>query len=165
MAKLSRKLTIKTICGDVKKLVQSGIASKKPVAIARIVGSVMKVDEKANRFDDTKTDYALIGQFRGINLLDETIQIDSNRCYLPAFVAEQVAAQVMESEGEPVEFGVDIIVAENEESPVGYSFDAQALIEAAPSPTLDRLLQLATGKEVPKLAAPKKEGKKKPAKK
>jgi len=158
MATQTRKLSIKVLVGDIKAIIKTGVVTeKKPLKVARIVGSVLKVTKMADRFDPTKESYCFVGQFRGQSLLDKDIVIDSNRCYLPSFMAEMLLPAVEESEGEAVEFAVDVILALNEKSPVGYSFDVVSLMEATQNATLDRLmndtLRLSAPKKTPKKAA------------
>jgi hypothetical protein len=101
----------------------------------------------------------LLGDFRAINhQTGETIQ--TGTAILPDVIANMIYGQVEKSEGN-IEFAFRV-KANAANTPTGYEFNAETLIEAQEGGTLDRLQALAASQPLA-LPAPKKDGKKKAA--
>jgi len=159
--KLAKKITVKGVCGDVKKnvlmLAKDGvIPNGEKIPLMRVIG-------KANRFEIKKTDIGesvcLKGQFMATNL-ETGEETRAGSCYLPETAVEAVAG-MLQGEVDSVEFGFDISVVTDDSSVVGYVYDVLPLIEPQEDDAMTRLAS-----SLPQAALPSPEkGEKKAASK
>ena len=150
--KLVKKITVKGIIGDIKKLtlslVKDGeIADGQKIELMRVVG-------KCNRFEIKTNDYGeslcLKGQFQAINKLtgEET---RAGTCYMPDTASEAVAG-MLQGEIESVEFAFDIAIVTDASSLVGYVYEVTPLIEPTEDDAMNRLTSSLP--DIPKLDKP-----------
>lgn len=158
---LIKKLSVKTVVGNVKKMVASE-AITKPTAVMRMFGVATRTQTGEG---DNGPYVAFIGQFKAINLLDGT-EYTSGKAFLPD-VASDLLEGALASEGaNGAEFAFDILVVPDESSAPGYVYQAESLIKPSEDDTLARLEKAVTlptaledkGKETP--ADAKEPGKK-----
>jgi len=133
---LIKKLSVKTVCGNIKKM----------VAAEEIKGAtpIMRVFGTASRAVVGESDngpwVAFVGQFKAVNLLDGT-EHQSGKLFLPDVASDLLEGAVSANEAGSVEFGFDILAVPDESSAVGYVYQANSLIKPAEDDTLLRLEQ------------------------
>ncbi len=133
---LIKKLSVKSVCGNIKKMVASD-EIKEPTPIMRVFGMASRVLTGESDFGPW---VAFIGQFKAINLLDGT-EYQSGKAFLPDVASDLLEGAVSSSEAGSVEFGFDILAVPDEESATGYIYQADPLIKPAEDDTLLRLEQ------------------------
>lgn len=70
--------------------------------------------------------------------------------FLPSVVQDGIVAE-LRATGSPIEFGYDLVPVADNESPVGYHWEAEALVKLAPD---SRLAALMSAGDTPALEAP-----------
>ena len=148
---LIKKISAKTVCGDVRKVVKSKEAGWKKEELFRVFGIANKI--KTGDGDNGPWS-AAEGQFKAV--CSETgEEFAAGVCFLPDVAQNMVNAIVTNAEGQSVEFGFIIYVTEAPDSMTGYTYAAEPLIKPTEDDPLERLeKQLG---EMNKLAAPKKD--------
>lgn len=159
--KLMKKITIKGMCGDVKKLVNAHmkdgeIADGIVIKLVRIVGKCNRFEVKSNDLGDS---VCLKGQFQATNLITGE-SARGGTCYMPDVAAEAVAG-MLQDDVESVEFGFDISLLSDSTSIVGYVYDVLPLIQPQEDDALNRLADSLPS--IPALEAPKEKAKAKAA--
>lgn len=131
---LSKKLSVKGVVGNVKKLVADGeIADGQK--IARFVGSTHSV---LTGTGDNGDWVAFKGNFAGTNLLTGE-NFRSGKCFLPDVAGDILHGLVAESES-AVEFAFDISIKKDESSATGYIYNAVPLIQPAQDDPMERMM-------------------------
>lgn len=162
--KLLKKLSVSSLNnfskGALKELIKGATA---PVFVARILGSVRKVEVGTTQFGEF---IAFSGEFRGWDIEGEEAM--GVKAFLPSPLDEMLAAQVRDvqsTEGnsnKSVEFGADLFVVPDD-TEVGYKYVIKPLLEAKASDPVAALaatvqpLQIAKTEALPALAAPSEE--------
>jgi hypothetical protein len=122
MSKISNKLALGKLYGkeQIKKLALEG--KGKSVFLARVVGLASKIDTGESNYGEWK---ALLGEF----ILQDNKGEDhiSGKLFLPD-VAMNLVIGSMSNPEEKVEVGFDIFVCQAD-SPVGYEYQAQFVVE------------------------------------
>ena len=156
MSNIIKKITVKTVLGDVKKMVLGD--KKKGVEGLDVKTDVMRVAGIARRMETGESEYGpwvkFKGSFMGTNLITGE-EFRAGSAMLPE-VASELLEEAMNAEGaENVKFGFDVAVTPDDSIAIGYQYSVTPLIEATED---DPLLSLANSlPNLPKLAAPKKE--------
>lgn len=149
---LIKKLSVKTVVGNVKKMVASD-EIKEPTAIMRIFGVATRAQVGEG---DNGPWVAFIGQFKAINLLDGT-EYTSGKAFLPDVASDLLEGALAGDGAQGAEFGFDVLVVPDESSATGYIYQAESLIKPTEDDTLSRLEKTVTppaaledkGKETP----------------
>lgn len=125
------KLSVKAIGGRPRQ----AATSDKPVFVGRFVGIATGVktgeDAKGQQWTAVTGDFLATGP--------DGEQFRSGKMFLPAGIHEQLVSAVLKSDGQPIEFGLDIYAVQAQ-NPIGYSYTAKKLIDR---PAEDPLLRLA----------------------
>lgn len=133
-----RKITTKTVCGDVKKLVHGGTVTAKNTAIMRVLGHVQALKDGESDFGPW---VAFIGTFEATNLLTGEVYM-SAKALLPGVIADLIEGQlkaVQKDDPEAtVQFAVEVTVSPDESVAIGYTYGVTPLIQRAADP-LDAL--------------------------
>ncbi len=143
---LLKKISVKGVIGNIKKMVASGDVAC-GTAIMRVIGIANGTKEGVSDNGDW---VALKGQFKATNLLTGE-QFGSGVCFMPDVATDMVSGMLTE-DVKSVEFGFDLIVKHDESSATGYTYVAKPLVEAGQDDPLARL----ESNIFAKLDAPKK---------
>lgn len=140
-ANLLKKLTMKNIVGDTKKLAaalfKEKVGSGETVMIARFLG---KATGWAVKSTDLGESIAIKGSFAGINLMTgEEFRAMGGTCYLPEAAAGLIAATLEDDNAESVDFAFEIGMKESETAIRGFEYVIKPLIEPAEDDALARL--------------------------
>lgn len=140
-----KKMSIKNICGPVKKLVPKD-EDTAPVMLARIIGSVTGSERGSSNIGGEERPWVkFLGQFAGTNLQTGE-EFRSFTCFLPSIVSELL--ENSQQDGGIIEFAVDIGAAYSD-TPIGYEYVFESLV--APD-TVDTLSHIAA--RIPPKALP-----------
>jgi hypothetical protein len=152
-----RKISIKTVCGKVKKPTE-------PTWLARVYGVATDIKSGSTAIGDYE---CLLGQFEAQNIATGTVY-SGGQVFLPppadAIIISQVRAYLNNKEtAQPVQFAVEIGVQPDEgtadrPNSYGYQYIARPLIKTAESDMLTQL-RADVQKAVAALPAPKKAAK------
>lgn len=134
MSNMIRKITVKTVVGDVKKLVHGGTITAPNTPIMRVLGHVTALKNGESDFGPW---VALLGTFEGTNLLTgETYS--ASKALLPGIISDLVEAQLQHIQKDDpeasVQFAVDVTVNPDESVAVGYTYGVKPLIQKAADP-------------------------------
>lgn len=145
-----KKLSVKGVCGDVKKFVRDNLSDDKPsVTCMRVVGIAHGV---ATGTTDNGDWTAFKGGFEATNIITgETFA--AGRLFLPEVAESLVLAALSGDDVDSVNLAFDIGVKINEASVTGYEYFAKPLIKPAEN---DPLTQLKDSLDLPALEAPEK---------
>ena len=150
-----KKISVKTVVGDVKKMVASGEFTGGP--IMRVLGHV---EELKHGETDNGPWIALLGTFEATNLLTgETF--NASKCFLPDVLGDMVVAQLQRAKAEDanaaIQFGADVGIKLEPSSAVGYTYMATPLTQKSADPL--EALRLEVSQKAPlQLAAPVEAG-------
>ena len=155
MINLIKKMSCKTVCGDVKKLAREQLVDGvKTVAIMRVIGVAQGM---VTGTGDNGDWVSFKGGFEGTNLIDGAVY-KSGKLFLPE-VAEDLVVAALNTEGnEAVNLAFDISILEDAASATGYVYTATPLMEVEENDPIEQLkktMQLPPLPTTPKLAAPK----------
>jgi len=140
---LIKKISVKTVAGNIKKLIAAQPeGEEKPVPFMRVYGVATRVETGESDYGVWK---AFIGQFKAVNLLDG-VEYSSGKLFLPDVAGDLLEGALGASETSSVEFGFDLIAVPDTESNVGYVYQAEPLIEPAKDDTFSRLEKSLPGK-------------------
>lgn len=154
MASIVKKISVKSIFGDVKAALKKGTIQD-GTAIIRVIGIASGTKTGNTQFGDWT---ALLGQFKGTNLVTGE-QFTSGKCFLPESAMELIVPVVVA--GNTAEFAVDIGVKENDSLAIGYEYTVTPLIQQGSTDAMERLESAVA--ETAALPAPTKKGAKKAA--
>lgn len=138
------KITIKDIGCDPKKVavVESG-----SLPLARIYGVVHNVTAKESKTIAGNIEVAFIGEFEAINLQDGSVH-RSSRLYLPNGISQVMECTLAKikanDEKATTEFAFEIS-AKKANNPIGYSYEAKALVSATQVDVLAKTRKLIMG--------------------
>lgn len=162
MTNMIRKITVKTVIGDVKKLVSGGSITENNTPVMRVLGHV--TDLKGGQSDFGPW-VALLGTFEATNLLTGEVYAAS-KALLPSIISELVEAQLAHAQkgdtDASLQFAVDVTVCPDDSVAIGYTYGVIPLIQKAADP-LDNLRLEVSEKAPLQIEAPKEKAK--PAKK
>ena len=132
--KLLKKISTKTVLGDVSKLVKGGEIDK-PTNALRIMGTATGIASGESNFGEWK---ALVGQFAAINLLTGE-ESRSGKAFVPDTVTDivETALNKLKADGEEnasVEFAIDVEIVPNPDLAVGYEYNAIPHIQESADP-------------------------------
>ena len=143
-----RKLTIKN-CGFDVAVIKQALGDQASVELLKIVG----ISKSAQPGQTPLGDYLkLIGTFQAINLTTGEI-FEASSCILPNFITESIAAAL--TDGNDVEFALQIGVKSKPSSVTGYEFTVRPLIQPKPNDAMEKLLALSAFAEPLAIEAPK----------
>lgn len=147
------KISIKHVVGDIRKVIKEHkITDRAP--IMRIIGVAQSFVEGSSDYGDW---VALTGQFKATNLLTDEDYV-AGKCFVPDSVTDLVLGYLKDG-GASVEMAFDIHLIIDDSSSVGYTYEAETLMEISEDSAIARLESQLSGNK--KLAAPG--GKKKAA--
>ena len=132
---LSKKLSVKGVVGNVKKMVVEGeIADGQK--IARFLGSAHSV---LTGTGDNGDWVAFKGNFGATNLITGE-KLRSGKCFLPDVASDVLHAMVTEADS-PVEFAFDIAIKKDASSATGYVYSAVPLLQPKQDDPLSRMME------------------------
>lgn len=134
MSNIIKKISVKTVCGDVKKLM-SMHNIKKQTAILRVYGTANGVQTGSSNFGEWT---ALKGMFKAVNLLTGEA-FNAGKCFLPDVAMDSIVPVVIS--GQPVEFAIDVFVSPSDTVAVGYEYNIKPLVAVTEDSALARLEQ------------------------
>lgn len=152
-ATMIKKLSVKTISGDVKKFVLDGLKSEElengqRFDIFSVVGIIKKVTE--GEHDQYGTYYEFGGSFEGIRLIDGSGQtFRAAKCFLPEVATELLVAEhnriCEENDGEaqPIQIALKVSAVVDETLPTMFSYEVTPLIKAEENDPLAMIKQQA----------------------
>jgi hypothetical protein len=141
--KLLNKITVKNLCGDVKKrvFVKENFNEETGELKDGIKIPLMRIAGKCTRFEVKETDLgtsiALKGTFQGIDLATNEVA-RAPTCYLPGSVADTIAATLAEG-ASGVEFGFDLYVVTDSSAITSYVYEIVPLMEPSEDDSLNRM--------------------------
>lgn len=94
----------------------------------------------------------MIGAFKAVNLITGEM-FEASSCILPNFITESIAAAL--TDGNDVEFALQIGVRSKPSSVTGYEYTVRPLIEPKPNDAMEKLLALSAFAEPLAIEAPK----------
>jgi len=135
MAQLSKKISVKSIVGNVKVMVRDGEIKDGQ--------NVMRAYGTASTVIGGDSDYgpwiAFKGNFKAENLLTGEV-VASGKLFLPEVGSDLLEGAVNGCDGQ-VEFAFDIGVKYDDDSATGYIYTATPLLEAAEDEAMNRIEQ------------------------
>ena len=131
---LVKKLSVKSVVGDVKKMVAAGDI-KKSTPVMRAYGKATGIQTGTSDNGDW---VAFKGEFKGINLLTGE-EYGSGKLFMPDVASDLLEGMLVGEEVNGVEFGFDLLVKPDASSATGYVYEAEPLIKPAQDDTLSRL--------------------------
>jgi len=133
---LIKKISVKTVAGNVKKMIAAQAEGKaKSIPVMRVYGVATRM---LTGEGDNGSWVAFIGQFKAVNLLDG-VEYTSGKLFLPDVASDLLEGALGAAETNSVEFGFDVIVVPDESSGTGYVYQAEPLIEPEKDDTFSRL--------------------------
>jgi len=153
MASILKKVSIKTVFGDVKAALKKGQIAD-GAQVMRVMGIASGIKTGETQFG---TWNALLGQFRATNLVTGE-QFNSGKCFLPESAMELIVPVVQA--GNTAEFAVDIGVKENDTLAIGYEYTVTPLIDQGGSDAMESLEARVAQVALPAPTAAKKGNKK-----
>ena len=147
---LVKKISVKVVVGNVKKMVASGEIKEK-TAVMRVYGIASKI---VTGTSDNGDWVAFLGQFKAINLLTG-VDFTSGKLFLPGVASDLVEGAINGDGANAIEFGFDVLVEPDESSAVGYIYQAESLIPPSDDDTLSKLEKTLTARLENKGAAKK----------
>lgn len=160
MPKMLKKLTPKSIIGDVKKLSKQ-YESGTIVPLYDLVGVV-------DTFETGESNYGPWTAFKGDFAFTSHLNPDDSGEAKKAFVHEPVLSYLLDAvtNNEAVEFAITVSLRVDDELPTGYEYVCESMIDVKPNTRLAHLTQLMKPKALPSPAGEEPETKPKaPAKK
>jgi len=145
MSNFIKKISVKNVVGDVKKIIGND-----ETCIMRVIGIVRAMQSGQSDYGDW---VKLKGDFQATNLLTGDVYRSPN-CFLPEIATDMIAG-VFSEDSEALQFGFDISVKPND-TPIGYEYNCASLIEADDNDPLQQLV----GSVKAALPSPKKNTKK-----
>lgn len=150
MSTMIKKLSVKAVCGDVKKFVRDNLSDETPsVACMRVVGIAHGMQTGSTDNGDWT---AFKGGFEATNLISgETFA--AGKLFLPEVAEDLVLTALSGDDVESVNLAFDIGVKINESSVTGYEYFATPLIKPSEN---DPLAQLKASLDLPALPSAEK---------
>ena len=149
MSNLIKKITTKTVCGDIKKLAKP-LKDGEGMDLVRVFGVARDIKTGESDYGPwTK----FLGNFQAINIVSGE-EFKSTACMLPDTASELLEAALQNEGVNEVNFAFDISIKGDSNSTIGYQYVCSPLLEDNDS---DPLAKLASS--LPKLPAPKKASK------
>jgi len=133
---LIKKISVKTVCGNIKKMIASQPeGEEKSVPVMRAYGTATRTQTGEG---DNGPWVAFVGQFKAVNLLDG-VEYTSGKMFLPDVASDLLEGALGAAENNNVEFAFDIIAVPDEASATGYVYQAESLIEPEKDDTFSRM--------------------------
>lgn len=148
-----RKITVATVCGDVKaEYLEALLRDKtKPIALLDIWGVATRAKPGESDFGPY---VKFLGQFKALNIKDGALY-RAPTCLLPKFLEEELYGALSAPGASSAEFGFRVSVKYDKDSATSYVFLADSLVEPANNDAL-AALELKMGEARRTLPAPKK---------
>jgi len=148
-----KKLSVKAVVGDVKKLARD-LEDGKTLMLARFVGIAHGTQTGTTDNGDWT---AFKGDFGSVNLLTGE-EFSAGKLFLPE-VAENLTIAAL-SNADTVELGFDIGIKGNTNSVTGYEYIATPLIKPTENNPVTALMAKLDAPKIAQIEAPKKDAKK-----
>jgi hypothetical protein len=130
---LLKKLTIADVYGDVEAAMEQhtsetpkGETHPDDLYIMRVWGSVAKVRSVSTPYGPCSR---FIGTFKASN--PEGVIFQSNACYLPTFISDDIEAALIQSDGNATTFGFDLWARHAPKKAKGYEYVGKPLFQPA----------------------------------
>lgn len=139
--KLLKKLSVKTVCGDMKKWARENFLAEDSTLetqdVLRVIGIANKLETGEG---DNGAWVAFKGSFKCVNLMTGE-ECRGGKLFLPDVASDLIETALSDENNDSVEFGFDISIMKNEKSAVGYEYSATPLLEAKEADPLAALEQ------------------------
>ena len=155
MATLLKSFQNKKVLGNIRDVVKTLDKNGDKVAAIKVVGAIdgFRVTREGSN-GETGIAFKAAPKVVAINLLSGEI-FECGEMFFPDMLKGAILG-AMESSSSPIEFGLQVSVIRNDESPVGYEYEYKELIERKESDPIAHLTALLVApSNVAKLEAPK----------
>lgn len=124
MASLLKKLTLKTLCGDLKAIAREIPLDGGVTDLAKIYGIAEGLKAYKSQYGDG---HALVGQFGGVDMITGEVS-RSTQCLIPQPMHDMIVSALESTD--KVEFALVVRIKRRDDLAIGYEFIEKPVVQA-----------------------------------